>query len=326
MKKLISFIKYAGTLALLSTPVLLWAEDVPVYDADNYPPQFDGQYQGNTVPSTPRAVPYVAPVMTLEQRIGQIEQRLDNIQHAYSSSKLEALQSEVQSLRNQVEELNHQLQQTQTQDRALIADLEKKLSKQVGDLNDKVQAKGFNPNRKAYPKVAVNNDLITDSSNTNKDTVAANKTAASDQDDDDQGNQSKTDKQPNVAEEQQIYQNAYNLIKAKKYDDAVSTLKNMLQKYPSGQFAANAHYWLGELYNLMNNNSQSAAEFNRVISDYPDSPKVSDAQLKLGLIYVSQSKWSDAKAALRKVVNRYPGTASARLAAEQLKQIRSSGH
>ncbi len=100
----------------------------------------------------------------------------------------------------------------------------------------------------------------------------------------------------------------------------------MLQKYPSGQFAANAHYWLGELYSLLGKDDSSAAEFAVVVNQYPDSPKVSDAQLKLGMIYAGQFKWQEAKAAFKKVINRYPGTSSARLATEQLKQIKLAGH
>jgi tol-pal system protein YbgF len=100
----------------------------------------------------------------------------------------------------------------------------------------------------------------------------------------------------------------------------------MLQKYPSGQFAANAHYWLGELYGLMGKNDQSISEFGNVVKNYPDSPKIADAQLKLGLIYAAQLKWPDARTSFKKVINHYPGTASAHLASEQLKQIKQAGH
>jgi len=136
----------------------------------------------------------------------------------------------------------------------------------------------------------------------------------------------KTMAQPNVAEEQQIYQTAYNLIKLKKYGEAVNTLQSMLKRYPSGQFASNAHYWLGELYGVMGKNDQALSEFATVVKTYPDSPRVSDAQLKVGLIYATQLKWSDAKLAFKTVINRYPGTTSSRLAAEQIKQIKQAGH
>ena len=45
----------------------------------------------------------------------------------------------------------------------------------------------------------------------------------------------------------------------------MNTLQKMLHKYPAGQFAANAHYWLGELYGLLNKNNQSADEFATVV-------------------------------------------------------------
>jgi TolA-binding protein len=48
--------------------------------------------------------------------------------------------------------------------------------------------------------------------------------------------------------------------------------------------------------------------------------------LKLGLILAGQFKWTDAKSTFKKVINHYPGTASARLAAEQLRQIKEAGH
>jgi TolA-binding protein len=63
-----------------------------------------------------------------------------------------------------------------------------------------------------------------------------------------------------------------------------------------------------------------------VMNKYPGSPRAPDAQLKLGLIYIGQFKWSEAKTTFKGVVSRYPGTASARLASEQLKQIKKAGH
>jgi len=136
-------------------------------------------------------------------------------------------------------------------------------------------------------------------------------------------------KKPSVNDEQdelKMYQNAYDLIKDSKFDQAIGVLQSMLNKYPSGQSAANAHYWLGELYGLQKKNDQASTEFATVVRSFPDSPKVSDAEVKLGMIYASQFKWVQAKATFRRVINHYPGTTSARLASQQLKAIRSDGH
>lgn len=281
-----------------------FADDAPVYDADTgSQQQFDGSSSSSydSAPATPAtSVPRdsYAPSqpmqsLSLDQRLTRIENQMNNLDQSKSSAKVDSLQNQVQSLRNQVEELNHQLQQVQTQQKAMYSDLDKRVNTKSSVATNK-------------------NSSNVDTSSTGKKIRLAAAVAPTEQ--------------PNVAEEQQIYETAYNLIKAKKYNQAISALQRMLQKYPTGQFAANAHYWLGELYNLLGNNDQSSAEFMNVIKSYPNSPKVADAQLKIGLISAGQFKWSEAKAAFKKVINQYPGSSSARLAAEQLKQIKLAGH
>ncbi len=315
-------------LALFSIQFTAFAEDAPVYDVDNFPPQFDGE----PVASTPAApAPEVkseesvvtTQTLTQDQRVKRLEQQIKNITHSDSASKIDATQAEIQSLRGQVEELTHQLQQAQNQQRLMYTELDKRLSQTTtekkatpapapADMDDEVAPKKSPAavtaaTTKAHPVVISKKVAATPAA-----PAAPVKAAVT------------TTDQPNVAEEQQIYQTAYDLIKAKKYNEAVNALQKMLQKYPTGQFAANAHYWLGELYGLLNKNEQSAEEFAKVVKNYPDSPKIADAQLKLGLIYAAQFKWPDAKTAFKKVVSSYPGTASARLASEQLKQLKQS--
>lgn len=300
---------------LLSIATPVFAELAPVYDADQMPQQFDnnssdqgsyqGSYQDQDLPPAPAEegtfVPMQAqthdnfppsannqptPSMSMEQRMKRVEQQINNIQNNNDAS------ARLDSLQNQVQTLQGQVEQ----------------------LTHQLQQLQSQPPSSSIP-------VITKS--TRK--PAAAKKPANEAATDITTTKSSPD-QPNVAEEQQIYQTAYNLIKAKKYNDAVNALQAMLKKYPSGQFASNAHYWLGELYGLMGKNDQALTEFEIVVNSYPDSPRVSDAQLKIGLIYASQSKWSNAKIAFKKVINHYPGSAPSRLAQEQLKQIKQAGH
>lgn len=333
------------TVMLTSMTALAYAEDVaPVYDADNMPSQFDGQQQDNGLPPSSQPIAQAGPHpeqafstpenLTNEQRLGRLEQQIKELQRSNSSSKTDELQSEVQTLRGQVEQLTHQLQtlqtqstQTQNQLKSMYTDLDKRLSKQgvssktsrvsTADTSDKSSATddataGSQPKSSAHNTASKQSDSIDKST----DSDTADKPDAS----------STNGDQPNVAEEQQTYQTAYDLIKAKKYNDAISSLQGMLKKYPSGQFAANAHYWLGELYGLTGKNDQSVTEFSSVVKDFPSSPKVADAHLKLGMIYSAEQKWPEAKSSFKKVINRYPGTTSARLASEQLKQLKQAGH
>lgn len=319
MKKLSHLL---GVAMLTGIATVTFAEDAPVYDVDNYPPQMESRTDpGVTVTAQPNDE--ASTPLNLEQRLSRAEQQISNMQNKDSSSKMVALQNEVQTLRGKVEELNHQLEQMQNQQRTQFSDLDKrinetktkKVAETTSDSNDSETVTPPPVSEETTPKTIEKPQKLPGKVKKLAIAKPVEKTKAKPE-----------AEQPNVAEEQQIYQTAYDLIKHKKYNAAIQALQKMLQKYPTGQFAANAHYWLGELFGLLGKNDQSADEFSSVIQDFPDSPKVSDAQLKLGLINLAQFKWIEAKAAFKKVINRYPGTASARLASEQLKQIKAAGH
>lgn len=306
-------------LTLCSVHYTTYADDAPVYDVDNYPPQFDGQPMAAAPATSTSDVrseesSTLSQTLTQDQRVKRLEQQVKNLMHADSTAKIDSAQSEIQALRGQVEELTHQLQQAQNQQRLMYTELDKRLSQTISEKKAAPASTLVEDDLAPAPKKSTATVAATTPTHTASTKKAAPTPAAT----------TTTSAQPNVAEEQQIYQTAYDLIKAKKYNEAVNTLQKMLQKYPSGQFAANAHYWLGELYGLLNKNEQSAAEFAAVVKNYPDSPKLADAQLKLGMIYAAQFKWPEAKSAFKKVVSAYPGTASARLASEQLKQIKQT--
>lgn len=324
----------------MSAAVVAHAESAPVYDADAMQQQNDysidqGQdlplppppgQEGAFVPPQPAAGASKSPTVAIaqdntavEQRMKKLEQQINTLQTDSSAARVEALQKEVQSLRGQVEQLTHQNQQLQDQQKSMYSDLDKRLSQA-----DKQPAKKSLDPAADEPNAGLDvkaNQKVTQAKKPGKQVI----TPDSDKADTAETGVSKAD-QPNVAEEQQIYQTAYDQIKAKKYDDAVKTLQGMLKKYPEGQFASNAHYWLGELYGLMGKHTDALTEFNVVVKDYPQSPRVSDAQLKIGLIYAAQFNWTDAKSTFKKIISRYPGTASARLASDQLKQIKDAGH
>jgi tol-pal system protein YbgF len=352
MRLLTSTIVMFSTVVLINTTVPVFAESAPVYDVDAMQQSFDSDTdQGQDLPPPPPPPPSQeggfissgsstagtaaspSPSMSLSQRIRRIEQQISNMQTSEGTAHIESLQEEIKALRSQIEELTHQLQQVQTQQKALSADLDKRLATPVvtkptskkitagatdaslsdANTDEAVIAKSTATASKSNAKIAAAKQSV--KTTAGADTVSTEAVV-----------KKSSDGQPNVAEEQQIYQTAYNYIKAKKYSEAVNALQGMLKKYPSGQFASNAHYWLGELYGLMGKNDLALTEFDTVVVNYPDSPRVSDAQLKVGLIYAALAKWSDAKVSFKKVINHFPGTASARVAGEQLKQIKIAGH
>lgn len=118
--------------------------------------------------------------------------------------------------------------------------------------------------------------------------------------------------------EQKIYDEAFQLINQRHYDSAITGMKDYLHQYPDGHFAANATYWLGELYLLRGDYNHAIDAFQKVIKQYPKSNKVADAMLKLGFAFYDKGELKNAKHNFYQVTKLYPGTVSARLAKARL--------
>jgi tol-pal system protein YbgF len=115
-------------------------------------------------------------------------------------------------------------------------------------------------------------------------------------------------------DEQLSYVAAYELVKSRKYQQAMPTMQAFLKAYPDGPYAASAHYWLGELYLQNQQYQQGATEFKTIIEDFSDSSKLASARYKLGVAYEKLGQQEKAQAEFRKVTEDFPGTAIARLA------------
>ncbi len=81
------------------------------------------------------------------------------------------------------------------------------------------------------------------------------------------------------------YKAAYDLLRQRQVDQSLVAFKDYLKKYPSGEFAANSCYWLGEIFLLKNQLPQARDWFAKLLQDFPDSNKVPDAKFKLGKVY-----------------------------------------
>ena len=133
--------------------------------------------------------------------------------------------------------------------------------------------------------------------------------------------------------EKVAYENAYQLMNAKKYPEAIAAFKAHLARYHEGTFAPNTHYWLGELYlaqwqqNRQDNAliEQAKDSFATVIDRYKGHQKAGDALLKLGLVEVERGHWLAARDLLSEVVQKYPDTSRAKLAELKIQTMQQDG-
>ena len=123
---------------------------------------------------------------------------------------------------------------------------------------------------------------------------------------------------PNLSEND-AYDKAIALVlEDKRYDDAIPAFQSFLKNFPNSTYAANAHYWLGQLFFAKREYNEAKQQFETVVNDYPDSNKRGDCLLKLGAIASEQNKSADAKAYYEQVVKEYPDSTEANLAKQRL--------
>jgi tol-pal system protein YbgF len=107
--------------------------------------------------------------------------------------------------------------------------------------------------------------------------------------------------------EGEAYRAAYALVRGQQFDSAVQAFQQFLRDYPAGKYAANAHYWLGELYLVVEPQDleSSRQSFMLLLSEYPDNSKAPDAMYKLGKVYFLKGNREKSREYMDRVVRDY---------------------
>lgn len=106
------------------------------------------------------------------------------------------------------------------------------------------------------------------------------------------------------------YRAAYALVQGRKFDQAIPAFQQFLQRFPGGLYAANAHYWLGELYLVKEPPDLESARqsFVLLLAEYPDNSKAPDALYKLGKVQFMKGNREKAKEYMDLVISQYGST------------------
>lgn len=118
------------------------------------------------------------------------------------------------------------------------------------------------------------------------------------------------------------YRAAYALVRNQEFGDAVAAFKQFLERFPDGRYAPNAHYWLGELYLVLQPPDPEAARqsFMLLLDQYPGNAKEPDALYKLGRVQYIKGNRDRSREFLDRVIREYPESSAAGLAKEFIDQ------
>jgi len=233
-----------------------------------------------------------------------------NSNNAMLLNKLQGLQQELQELRGQLEIQAHDLKLLQQQQLSFYKDLDTRVRHDPAAKNNKIDqtvalpldSQAMLKTAEEGPKSAPNRSQEIHP----KPMIMPIATSSA---------------RNNPAEEQISYLAAYELVKNKRYTEALPAMQSFAEKYPQGGYTANAHYWLGELYLVKKDYPSAITHFETVLSNYPSSSKAAASLLKTGYAFAAFGKKQEAIQRLNQVVKNYPDTTTAKLAKAKLEAL-----
>jgi tol-pal system protein YbgF len=293
--------KKVSLVMLLSACSSVYAELPPVVDHSLYPASANPAPAPANSPST----------NTLYELMGRLEQ----------------LQAEVQRLTGKVDEQAYRIDELKKHQGTMYSDFDERLQS--------IENKGGGadqPATESAPGAAGTGDAETKASDSSAPAsepvpangpIPANKPLSPNESApaDNQAPKPKSDAVQVSGPEKQEYYQAYDELRNGHTNQSIAQFTTYLSKYPSGAYANNAQYWLGEAYRVNQDNDAARKAFNGVIEKYPDGAKVPDALLKLGYLEIEQKNLAKAREYLTRVTTDYPKSPAALLAAKKLLKL-----
>jgi len=195
-----------------------------------------------------------------------------NVQRAEQFYQIQVLKDEVRMLRGKVEEFSYQLQQIKQLQLDDYLDIDRRL---IAITSSKVTATPVGENTNETAGVATEAQLTVDSRQSSDPVIATAEAIEAD------------------------YLASSLLLKERDFDGAILAFKNHIERYTESPYAANAHYWLGEIYEFRGDIELAAQSFQLVVDNYSDHNKAMDARYKLGKLYYKQGDTKRAVALLQ---------------------------
>ena len=211
---------------------------------------------------------------------------------------MQNLQEEVRMLRGLVEELSYDLQQVKQRQLDDYLDLDRRLGLR-SNINDSAVSDRFTSPVAILDSQDAQAALASSGTGAGMDVNTSPVSVISD-----------------LVDDESLVKADYNaaskkLLKERDIEGAAVALKMHLETYPGSPFAANAHYWLGEIYLLQGDTEFARQAFTNIVERHADHPKAMDSRFKLGKIYFQLGEVDRARNLLEQVAQS-PGGAAAK--------------
>lgn len=255
---------------------------------------------------------------------------------AQGDPRINALEEEVRRLNGRVEELNFLILQMEDKLRRMQEDNEFRFQELEGarseaggapagenarngetsgdagqgrtaetaEPNGSVEERGAPPQTLGTITFDENGNIVTSGTEEPMDLLPENETTAG-------GGGEQTAALPSSDDPDELYRNAYEFVLAGDYATAESGFRRYIERFPGGERAADASFWLGEALLGQGRHREAAEVFLQANREHPSSAKAPEMLLKLGISLAALDQQDVACATFAEIGQRYPQVSDA---------------
>ncbi len=121
--------------------------------------------------------------------------------------------------------------------------------------------------------------------------------------------------------ESELYQQAFELLRQSKHNEAVAVFSQQIADFPYGEYADDANYWIAESKYVNRDLAESKKYFKVIIEQYKQSPRLPDAMLKTAYIEQEQGNKIEARILLQEILQYHPRSNAAISAKNRLAEL-----
>lgn len=205
--------------------------------------------------------------------------------------QIDQLRQETQALRGLMEELSYQLSQMSADQKTRYLDLDQRLGELVRIQKNAVTAQATKSTPMAGTSDDGSNDYVV--------------------------NQNQT---PEISD-QDAYNAAFQLIREREFEGALSAMESFVQTYPDSDLVLDARFWRGQVFDVLGRDQEAIEAFKSLTSVAPDYRRILQVKVKLGKLLIKNQDVMNGRKILQEVITQAPESVEAGLASRELEKI-----
>ncbi len=123
------------------------------------------------------------------------------------------------------------------------------------------------------------------------------------------------------ASQEVLYERAYDTFKEGKYEKARAEFQELLKRFPRGELAESAQFWIADSFFFENQFERAIVEYEKTLKDHPGGSRAPHVLLRQGLSFLSLGDKTEARLYLEKVLKDFPHSTQARVARSRLAEL-----